>query len=63
MGKERERLFAQYQDHLEKLAGRVTHVSDDELEAAIDEAMQTSGADDRLMSSALAQGRTLIRNQ
>ena len=39
-GEERERLFAQYQDHLDKLAGRVTHVSDDELEAAIDEAVK-----------------------
>jgi hypothetical protein len=39
-GKERERLFARYQDHLDKLAGRVTHVSDDELEAAIDEAVK-----------------------
>ena len=39
-GKERERLFRQYQDHLDELARRVTHVSEDEIEAAIDEAIR-----------------------
>jgi hypothetical protein len=39
-GKERERLFRQYQDHLDELARRVTNVSEDEIEAAIDEAVK-----------------------
>ena len=39
-GKEREHSFRQYQDHLDELARRVTNVSDDEIEAAIDEAVR-----------------------
>ena len=39
-GEERERLFRQYQDHLDELARRVTNVSEDEIEAAIDEAVR-----------------------
>jgi hypothetical protein len=39
-GKERDRLFRQYQAHLDELARRVTNVSDDEIEAAVDEAIR-----------------------
>jgi hypothetical protein len=39
-GKERERLFRQYQDHLDELAGRVRDVSEDVIEATIDEAVR-----------------------
>jgi hypothetical protein len=39
-GKDRERLFRQYQDHLDELSTRVAHVSEDDIEAAIDEAVR-----------------------
>jgi hypothetical protein len=39
-GKEREHLFRRYQDHLDELARRVTNVSEDEIEAVVDEAIR-----------------------
>jgi hypothetical protein len=41
-GAERTRLFRQYLDHLDALAGRIKDVPEAEIDAAIDEAMQQS---------------------
>jgi hypothetical protein len=38
-GDERTRLFRQYQNHLDQLAARVANVAEDEIDAAIDEAV------------------------
>ncbi len=38
-GEERTRVFRQYQDHLSRLADRVEDVPEDEIDAAIDEAI------------------------
>jgi hypothetical protein len=38
-GETRARLFRQYQDTLDRLAGRVVNVPEDEIDAAIDEAL------------------------
>lgn len=39
-GEVRARLFRRYQDHLDQLAGRVGDVPEDEIDAAIDEAVE-----------------------
>jgi hypothetical protein len=39
-GEERARLFRQYQNHLDQLAARVGDVAEDEIDAAIDEAVR-----------------------
>jgi hypothetical protein len=39
-GEERTHLFHQYRDHLNRLAGRVEDVPEDEIDAAIDEAIR-----------------------
>ena len=39
-GEERAHLFHQYQDHLNRLANRVEDVPEDEIDAAIDEAIR-----------------------
>jgi hypothetical protein len=39
-GQERAILFRRYQDHLDELAGRVADVSEDEIDASIDEAVR-----------------------
>ena len=41
-GAERTRLFRQYLDHLDALAGRIKDVPEAEIDAAIDEAVQQS---------------------
>jgi hypothetical protein len=38
-GETRARLFRQYQDNLDNLAGRVANIPQDEIDAAIDEAV------------------------
>jgi len=39
VGEERARSFHRYQDHLDRLAGRVSDVPEGEIDAAIDEAL------------------------
>ena len=40
IGEERARLFRRYQDHLDQLADRVKDVPEEEIDAAIDEAIR-----------------------
>jgi hypothetical protein len=40
VGEERARLFRRYQDHLDQLADRVKDVAEEEIDAAIDEAVR-----------------------
>jgi len=45
-GEERARLFRRYQDHLDQLANRVKNVPEDEIDAAIDEAIRHAHKDE-----------------